>query len=114
MFERVQVRVDPAGHCDPEGSREVVQRADRAADQRVQEQVKTRSRLTPHFLSAAPSHLLGFILPQLVEGHGAPDRQEHAHLPARHQGQNFLAEDFCANLLQYCGLLSGGPQTDQK
>lgn len=27
---------------------------------------------------------------QLGEGHRAPDQQEHAGLPSRHQGQNFL------------------------
>lgn len=39
MFNCVEVRVDPAGDCDPEESRDVLQRADRAADLRVQEQV---------------------------------------------------------------------------
>lgn len=28
---------------------------------------------------------------QLAESHGAPDGQEHARLPARHQGQDLLA-----------------------
>lgn len=35
----LQVRVDPAGDGDPEDGREFLQRADRAADLPVQEQV---------------------------------------------------------------------------
>lgn len=34
--------------------------------------------------------LLYVTLSQLAEGHGAPDGQEHARLPARLQGQNFI------------------------
>lgn len=62
MFNCVEVRVDPAGDCDPEESWDFLQRADRAADPRVQEQVNVYTLSRPTRPCCPPLVLTCFIL----------------------------------------------------